>query len=443
MTFILLFIFVIGCDEQYQYSIEMKPDGQVIERKLVCSSNFSREELKRIGQLYEKQINPNTFQGTFKGKLPNDIRGAGFYESIVTNMGNASIYTERFRGNDDLDEEINKMSLKVDQGIDFLTGWLEQELGNDPNFKNLKAFCHNQLKRDCKNIIYYFWLNSLVSEYKSDADEEYIARMMHYLLERGYLKPAEVIALEKADSEQMILQIVRRLIAEKMGYPDSDTFTKNLEFLSDTDNIERSFERYIPTTDLYKQLWEAKKQQEDDPNVEPPDIEDVISELFFDFELWPPVYKVELKLACDSEPFYTNGQWDANTSEVLWSGSIEENSHFPLFFYNYWSSPDRKFQEEHFGRVILSKEELVEYCLWWQNLEQDKGKQWDSLLSSLKPGENLKEQVISFHFSDYKPKDKDVTAEQLDLAEKGRKIILTALKSSKGSSSKVVETQGD
>ncbi|MFC1676267.1 hypothetical protein ACFL3G_04280 [Planctomycetota bacterium] len=428
LAFILLFVFIIGCDEQYQYSIEMKPDGQAIERKIVCSSNFSEEELKRIGQLYEKQVNDNTFQGTFKGKLPKDVGGAGFYDSVVTDMGKTSIYTERFRGNDDLDEEINKMSLKVDQGIDFLTGWLGYELGNDPNFKNLKAFCNNQLKRDCKNIIYYFWLGSLVSEYKSDTEEEFSAHVFHYLFERSYLKPVEIIALENTDSEQMILQIVRRLIAEKMGYPDSDTFAKKMGFLSDADNIEQSFERYIPTTDLYQQLWEAKKQEEDDPNVEPPDTGEVVSELFLDFELWPPVYKVELKLACDSEPFYTNGQWDANTCEVAWSDSIEKNALFPMFFYNYWGSPNSKFQEEHFGRIILSREELVEYCVWRQNLEQDKGKQWDSFLSSLKPGENLKDQVASFRFSE----DKQATA------EKGRKLLSTAL-----NSSKKVEAQGD
>jgi len=436
LAFIALFVFIIGCEKEYKYNIEMKPVGQVIERKLVCSDNFSKEELKRIGQLYEKQIEHNAFHGTFKDKLPNDVGGTGFYDSVVTNMGKASIYTERFRGNDDLNEEINKMNSKVDQGINFLTGWLEYELGNDPNFKNLKAFCNNQLKRDCKNIIYYFWLDSLVSEYKTDAEEEYVARSMHYLLEHGYLKPAEVIALEEIDSEEVTLPIIRRLITEKMGYSDSKDFAKNLTFLSDANSIEQSFERYIPTTDLHKQLWKAKKQEEDDPNVEPPDIEEVASELFFDFELFPPVHKVDLKLACNSKPFHTNGQWDANTCEVTWSDSITENSHLPMLFYNYWSSPDRKFQEEHFGRIILTKEELVKYCLWRQNLEKDKGKQWDSFLSSLKPGEKLKDWVLSFRFSE----DKQATAEKPDLAEKGRKILLNALNSSKDSS-KAVETQ--
>lgn len=433
LKLVTLLIFMAGCAETYQYSIEMKPCGEDVERKLVWSGKLSNQERERIAKLYQNHIKPNTFEGRFHENLPNDVGGAGFYTCFLTKMGKVTFYSERFRGQDDLNENIEEMRLKVDRGIDFLIGWLEYELGDDPNFDNLRAFCNNNLRQDCKNLLYYFWLARTLERYENSVDEEFKARALHYLLERGYFSPEE-LALAIQGSEEAIFRMVRRFVADKMGYSDSKMASNNLAFLSDTKHMEDSFERYIPTTDLYKELWEAKKHEEEDPNAEPPDTDDMMTELFFEFDLFPTTHKIEVKLVCDSKPFLTNGQWDAQASEVAWSEIIAGGTQLPAFFYSVWSAPDKKFQEEHFGHVVLSEEALAEYCIWQKSLDEEKAELWDSFLLSLMPNEDLKKKVGSFRFSDYEQKDKKVVAEKDDLAEKPRELILAGLKAKKAQS---------
>jgi hypothetical protein len=442
ILFILFIIFIAGCAEEYKkYSIEMQPCDEAVERKLILSGNFSNQELERIAGLYERQLEHTTFCGKFIGNLPNDVGGAGFYACFLTNMGKTTIYSERFRGKDDLNEKIEDMKLKVDQGIDFLIGWLEYELGDDPNFDNLKVFCDKNLRQDCKNIIYYLWLANTVEEYKSSAEEEFGMRAMHYLLERDYFSLQEIpLIIQRLEDnpEEEVFRLASRFVADKMGYSDSKIAAKHLAFLSDNEHMEESMEKYMPTTDLYKQLWEKKKRQEDDPNAEPPDINDFMAEMVgFEFDLFPPT--VEVKLACESEPFYTNGDWDEEGSQVVWSAGIAGNSELPTFFYNVCSDPNKQFQQEHFGRVVLGGEDLAQYCLWRKSLDEEKGKEWDTFLLSLNPTQDLEERVGSFQFSDYEQKRKEGNVRESDLPEKPRALILAGLKEKKQASGSLNE----
>ncbi|GAI17914.1 unnamed protein product, partial [marine sediment metagenome] len=61
-------------------------------------------------------------------------------------MGEAALYSERFRGNDNLNYTIEQLHLASDHFVDFLIGWLEYELGDEPNFANLKEFCDYDLR---------------------------------------------------------------------------------------------------------------------------------------------------------------------------------------------------------------------------------------------------------------------------------------------------------
>ena len=148
LKFIILFIFIAGCEE-YKYSIEMKPCDEGVERKLICPSYLSQDKRESITKLYEKQVDPNTFWGRFNENLPNDVGGAGFYTTFNTDMGQAAFYSERFRGDDNLNDTLQKVQMIADRSVDFLIGWLENELGDDPNFVKFKAFCNE----------YRFWVS--------------------------------------------------------------------------------------------------------------------------------------------------------------------------------------------------------------------------------------------------------------------------------------------
>jgi len=424
---IILFTFIAGCQD-YKYCIEMKPCDGGVERKIIWSGNVPDQEQERIAELYEKQVKPNAFYGKFKGKLPSDVGGTGFYTYFLTNMGTATVYSEHFRGQDNLLEQLEYMKVRVDRVIDFLIGWLEYELEDEPNFENLRTFCNNNLREDCKNVICYFWLANTLAEYEDNAEEEFGMRVMHYLSEHNYLSPQE-IALASQGCEEAILRAVRRLIANKMGYSEPTIIAKKLIFLTDTEHMEASMEKYITTTELYKKIWEKAKLESDDPNTEPPDVGDFFSEML-DFELDSLLitHGIEVKLVCKNKPFYTNGQWNEKANQVTWCRDIARNYELPTFFYASWSVPDKKFQKEHFGRVVLSDKDLANYCAWRKGLDEEKGKEWDNLLLSLNPTQDLKRQVSSFRFSDDSQKRKEPDVEDRDLAKKGRELILAGLK---------------
>ena len=434
LKFITLFIFIAGCEE-YKYSIEMKPCDEGVERKLICPNDLSQDERESIAKLYEKQIDPNVFWGRFNENLPNDVGGAGFYTTFSTNMGQVTTYSERFRGNDNLNHTLEQAQLLTDRMADFLIGWLEYELGDDPNFVNLKAFCNENLRPDLKNLIIYFWLSNILEEYKNGALEEMSMRMQHYAIERGYLSTKEMHLLTEADQEKG-LRLFRQLVTDKMGYSLPGMVAERLAFLSDGKRAEESIARYIRTTDFFKQAWEEKKRQENDPNAKPPEInvDDFIThdiDFEFDFFSWSN-RKIEVKLACKNEPFETNGEWDEQASQVVWRSSIAGDENLPTFFYASSSDPNRKYQEEHFGEVVLSNEALAEYCTWRENLDEEKGKEWDVLILSLNPSEDLEKQVGSFRFSsEDRQKQKESDEKESDLAEKPRELILTGLKAKK------------
>jgi len=433
---IILSIFIAGCEE-YKYSIEMKPCQEGVERKLICPHNLPEDKRESIAKLYEKQIDPNTFWGRFNQNLPSDVGGAGFYTTVSTDMGRATIYSERFRGDDNLNDTLEQAQLIADRSIEFLIGWLEYELGDDPNFVNLEAFCNESLRHDLKNMMIYLWLLNVLPEYESGAEEEIQMRMEHYVIERGYLSPKEMhLFIEGlgADGEEA-LRLLRRLVADKMGYSSSGRAAQRLVFLSDGKHAEESVMRYIRTTDFFKQVWEEKKLHENDPNAEPPeiDIEDFIThdmDLKFDLFSWSDS-KVEVNLACENRPFETNGEWDEQANQVAWSSRIAGDEMLPTFFYASWSKPNTKFQEEHFGHVVLGDEALAQYCMWRENLDEGNGKEWDSFILSLKPSEDLKERVTSFQFSRGSQEQKESEAEQRDLAEKPRQLILAGLEAGK------------
>ena len=438
VKFIVLLFIIAGCEE-YKYCIEMKPFSGGVERNLICSGNFSDEELERIAGLYENRINRHTFSGKFDAKLPKDVGGAGFYTSFMSNMGKTTVYSERFQGDDDLYFKLNQIDLGVDHLIDFVIDWLEYELGDDPNFNKLLEFCDNNLRRDCKNLLYYFWLARILSDYQDDVQEEFGMRAMHYLLERDYISQKEVPLL-LGGSEKAVYNFICRFVAGKMGYSDPNEMTEHLKFLSDEEHLEKSIERYIPATDLYKKIWEAKKIEESDPNAGPPETGDilcpVLEEAGFEFDLFPPTYTIEVKLNCDSVPYTSNGRWDGEAQQVVWSVktniccfNIVEARSLPAYFYCSWSTPDKKFQEEHFGRVILIDEDLAQYCIWKENLDEGKSKEWDSFVLSLSPGEDLEGRLNAFRFSI--DQQKGLEAEVSDLAEVPRELILAGLKAEK------------
>jgi hypothetical protein len=60
---------------------------------------------------------------------------------------------------------------------------------------------------------------------------------------------------------------------------------------------------------------------------------------------------------------------------------------------------DEEFQKEHLGKVALTGDELMQYCLWRSSQDTHSGAEWDDFLAGLKPGTRLMERLDSFRFS--------------------------------------------
>jgi hypothetical protein len=106
-------------------------------------------------------------------------------------------------------------------------------------------------------------------------------------------------------------------------------------------------------------------------------------------------------LSLPSSPVHSNGRWDEALKQVVWENDIEDRtnaSHFPFFCYASWAQADQEYQKKHFGRVVLTGDELTQYCLWRSSQDKPEGGEWDAFVASLEPGSGLVERVDAFRF---------------------------------------------
>jgi hypothetical protein len=419
----------LGCEER-QYSIVMTPQGDSMERTISFSNNLSFEEQQAIANSYPKKVNCNTFSGTFKVEMPNDVGCAGFYTYLATDMGCTSVYRERFRGNDDIKGQVERIDAFVERLVDFTINWFEFELGSEPNFDQLRTFLDKNVRTDAKNAELYFWLNGVVSEYNPGASDEFQQRIILYLEEKGYIEPggAEILMQkESGRSEMEVTKLVRDIITREMGYNYRGQDFGKLSFLDNSETIENSMKNYIRSTQRYRQMWEQAKMEEDDPNLPPPkiDVYEFIDEgnsFPFEINLWASTENIEVCLKCPCKPFRTNGFWQDVNNQVYWSGVLHDKDALPTFCYASWSEPNRDFQLRHFGRVILDNENLAQYCFWGKSIEAGQAEQWNEFISGIDPNMEIEAMVKAFRFTGESNEPNAPT-----LAEVPRSLIINSL----------------
>jgi len=423
-------VLVTGCPHN-EYIVQLQPQGQGIERTLVfygadgSESNdsprvvqFDTNELLAISDGYPGQMLTNTngrhmVQGTFTNALPNDVGGAGAYTHLPSSLGEANFYAERFRGNDDLAGLARQRSLAADQLTDQLLGWSRTELRREPGYPKLRQFLDQDFRCDLKNLGDYCWEGQLASNYKTNADEEFGVRFSQYLAERGYFKIEEIpglfrdfMILPSDDSSTVLLHRIQRLVADKLGVPENVPIPTSLAFLENQTNLEKSFDKYLAGTELYRakiKEWEAaRKQKPDTKKPEPEDLagDEVASLLGFAFGANTPDH-LTVELSLPQSPVHTNGRWDEVRQQVIWDSDIgarTNSNQLPVACYASWAQPDASFQKAHFGQVVLTGDELTEYCLWHHSLDPNHRDAWDAFLASLQPDAGLKDRLEAFRF---------------------------------------------
>jgi hypothetical protein len=421
-----LLIFIAGCDE-YEYTIEMTPDAGVLKRTISFSSNLPDEQKQAVEKFYPEQIDANTFSGTFRVELPNDVGGAGYYTYFVTSMGSTATYKERFRGDDNLNQHIDDFQMFVDRYVDFTINWLEFELGKEPNFGNLRAFLDKKFRTDAKNFGLYSGFGDIAGRYDSNAADEFHQRAVLYLEERNYINPGQsdiLIQIGSSGIEEEVRKLIRDIIAEEIGCCRGGEDSSELVFLDSKDSIEKSIISYIRSTERYRQMWEEEKTNKKDANLLPPDVDiyEFIADGALAFNLGDTPYKMNVRLKCPYKPFKTNGQWEDSDNQVCWTDFLKSEYDLPTFYYASWSEPNSDFQSHHFGRVILEGKNLAEYCYWEKSIEAGQVQQWNEFLAGIYPNMEIGKMVKAFRFT-----NEAAEPNAPSLADVPRSFILDAL----------------
>ena len=443
LPFILLLPLLFSGCEEYEYTIHMKYDGDRVIRKVICSGNMPSGIHAKLQKLYPKQIDSDSYEGTFGENLPDDVGGFGRNLHLSNPMGNAYIYVERFRGNDAQALDIEKAFGATDNLVDLVTDWLEFELGSNTNFGKLKTFCNEKLRADIKNLIIYIWMSRL--DY--DQEKNLIVRMLLYLYERDYFTIADISEITAStDPETLVLPHIRRLIAEKLECADSEEAAKELAFLRDQDTAQQSALKFFRSTKMYEKILRDARVRSGDINlvIDPNSSEDFddiaekvfeeygfgLETFFIGFDFVSNSNKVNVKLNCPRKPFETNGEWDETTGQVSWSSMITDKK-LPFMCYAIIGEPNDEFQKKHFGKIILKDEELVGYTLWYKGLKKDQRGEWDEFLFSLGPSQELESRVESFRFKNAPPSSPDSKGKVKLLSDMPCDLIMEGLKMNK------------
>lgn len=476
---ITLLVLAAGCSSRYRYEITIRPADEGVARSAGGAAAFERTitfwkssgsnaaiqefpkaDLDRIAAAYgatapAKLDQKHTFSRAFTGKMPAEIENSGTLSRWVSPFGTATLYMERFGGNDDVFGQFEKRKKAVDRLADLVIDWLESELGREPNWPKLRLFLDTDLRRDIQNLSALMLVASGEEDSltmrpakpessSADAEETMLFRALQYLTERGYLEardlPALVASME--DHGSLAMQWGERFLREKLELAENAPRPAGLAFLADSETLLQSLDRYLRATPEYKKLeeeWEARrKENPDEPQPEGADVlNEPFRDAFFSIRLFEDSTEVSVTLHCPVPPYATNGSWDQAKGAIHWNTLQNGDTGLPTFFFANWAEPNTKAQVARFGKEILVGQALGEYVLWYAGLGPDLAAEWDAFLASLEPGPDLVGRIETFRFKSDPapaPDDAGLTVRGPSRAQGGIQPIIEGLKPNKLSS---------
>lgn len=254
----------------------------------------------------------------------------------------------------------------------------------------------------------------MIGDRETNAAGEYIARVCQYFYDRGYFKieetPRLAIMLNENNNREQLAWL-QRFVARKMGVPDGEAVPALLDFLASDEAMEKSFTNYFGRTVWYEtalQDWKREHGSDAGSNQPAPDPRSIGSEYFWKLiEVGAGLGggvpdHLTVKLGLPSAPLHSNGLWDGTNAEVVWSSDVESGTnmnHLPFLCYATWAGMNEAFQTNHFGKVAVSGDDLVQYCLWRCSQDTQRGGEWDAFLAGLKPEDDIRAKVSAFRFA--------------------------------------------
>jgi predicted amidohydrolase len=430
------------------YLLELTPDGAGFQRQLTAwqvgaassdeqTSNrpIDARQLEHLERIYGSSTTIEdgkklVFAGRFSDRMPADIGGYGSWMRYESSLGAVTSYSERFRGSDNLEQQLAERRVFVDRLVDLMIGWLRSEMDKAPDLARVEAFLDESLRQDLRNVAVYAWIHPVI-EAQTDVDASEIEhRLWQYLQERDYWRPADLphwtIAVTTLDElPQRLTQAVQRSLARKIGVPDDQPIPQDLAFLADADYVRQSLEAFLQQTGEYREVYEDwRREHPDAPESEAPKaVDSVVSAIVGPLVLGKPqpggAADLEVWLNSGAEPHETNGRWDAALGRVTWEHRLDA-SPLPAFSYAIWSDPDVETQQARFGRTVLTGQGLAEYVLWYESLDAEQAKVWDQFIDQCLPGPQLRTRIEAFRFPDEQ-------ADSTPLSDIPRTLLLNVL----------------
>lgn len=408
------------------YVLELTPDDAGVHRKLTVwratgpknaqseIRSIDAEQREHLQQIYgpAKSIEggKHVFAGRFSQTMPADVGGYGRWLRYESPLGSVTSYSERFRGSDDLQQQLVDRHVALDRLIDLTIAWFRSEMNGDPHQDRVERFLDEELRRDLKNVVVYVWLHGEVADLPDAGAEEVGFRLLQYFKERGYWRPTDLprllnamVSAEGDTQEQWMLQEIQRTVARKIGIPDDRPIPPGLAFLGDAKYVERSLEAFCRQTDEYRRAYERWRQAHPDkPESDAPEamnvvVGELVVAIFMQgWQLSGPDH-LEIRLNLAKEPYQTNGRWDAEAGQVRWQHRLAVGP-LPTFSYAVWSEPDTAAQQDRFGRTLLTDAKLARYVMWYQGLDDEAKQAWDALIRASAEGAQLRARIELFRF---------------------------------------------
>lgn len=446
---LLLSVAIGGCTKKrFEVVMELAPDGTV--RRSVTletqtddtptdhqsSGASGTEATETVGTASEKAAPPNAsasgdtdvlravygeptrlangkyrFSGVFTGELPADLEIEGLknharLDVSSSALGRSMTYIERMPGQVQMVDIARKACEVADLITQALFGYAVQhpDLRDQPErLKGLKSFLEGELRDDMLNLGLLFWIEcASIDNPETDKGGCY-CRIASYLVERGY---ADKFMLDVDEGEsRSITEATLRKAAVAMGYGRDEDLPAVLAELRDADRREAALETGLAAMGMTMDDL-SEKAGPLIGDLFGPDMEGVV--------IWKGI----------SAPPATNGTWDAESHEIRWRARSSSGFYLPQILYAHWGEPDAAFQNEHFGKTVLT-DGLPDYIAWHDSLTPQQQTEWDAFVDTLTPEPILATKLRGFKFTG---SDRSTSPEEAASAPvKGARLILGAL----------------
>ncbi|HZW09239.1 MAG TPA: hypothetical protein VFF69_04985 [Phycisphaerales bacterium] len=410
---LLLAAIALTACERDIYTVTMEATDTGFDRRVAVVRERSNgaqapppdELLGPIAALYGHGERPSrdAFAASFADATPADIGGRGALARAETSMGTSLVYIERFRGQDDLSSRIARVQEAAAAIADLFLGWLDTVFETEPAYPAFReTLAGGVLERDLRNIALTVWFERNGGRMAAPGPAERLennlfVRLTAYLHEHGYVTTDDLArVMSIATDDDAAAALLRAWLARSMGL-DVQAPPPSFAPIESAASAGASWGGYLLQSEAARErlaLWAdgaGLPAGTGDVRSGETATDEVFGYLLVVATGADPAGaesedEVTLTLACPVRPIQTNGEWSSDHREITWTLTIEPTPGdaylVPAVAYAAWAEPDKRFQVEHFGYLVLVDEPLAKYCAWRARLGPEEGDRWDRVLAS-------------------------------------------------------------